>query len=132
MGTLALTDLLQDIESVHSKKTRNLLFTITKNKAINIIKHETVKTDKLHELIVLSNQEILHEYLEEREVIVKLSRLILQLPERKQLVLRLQYGNEYPFDKIAKILKLSPENVRQLSSRARKKLKELLADKEIL
>lgn len=127
---LAVVDLLQDIESIHSKKTRNLLFTITKNKALNVMKHETVKSNQLHQLVDLSQQEILQDSLEQQEIILQLSHLVLQLPEREQLVLRLQYGNEYPFDKIASILELSPEAVRTLSSRARKKIKKQFSEKE--
>ncbi|MEO5969937.1 MAG: sigma-70 family RNA polymerase sigma factor [Bdellovibrionia bacterium] len=47
------------------------------------------------------------------------------LPDSQREVLQLRFGNELSFDEIAQKLKTTPSNVRQLTSRAVRKLKAL-------
>lgn len=54
-----------------------------------------------------------------------ISRMILLLPPSQQRVIRLSIFNECSNDEIAGITGESPSNVRQLLSRARRKIKEL-------
>lgn len=54
-----------------------------------------------------------------------IDRIIESLPERQQTVIRLSAYGGCPNDEISSLTGLSPDNVRQLLSRARRKLKEI-------
>ena len=50
------------------------------------------------------------------------------LPEQYRQIIYLYYYEEYNSNEIAEILKLSPDNVRQILSRARKQIKAILKE----
>ena len=56
---------------------------------------------------------------------------IRALPDRYRQIIHLYYFEEYNSNEIAGILKLSPDNVRQILSRARKQLREELKEEKL-
>ena len=67
---------------------------------------------------------------EGRESLAIISRMIISLPENQQRILKLSSFGGYSNQEIATMTGLSDENVRQLLSRARKKLRELFQEYE--
>ena len=61
---------------------------------------------------------------EESELISAISTL----PEQYRQIIHLYYYEEYNSKEIAEIMKMTPDNVRQILSRARKQLKEIMEE----
>lgn len=133
---LILAENLERIDGVNNKKTWNYIVTILKNKCFDWLrkqKHyqyademddsgkregktgDIFKNDLEEEIIAGEEQEIL-------------MKLIINLRYPYKEVLYLQYYNEMGSREIGEILSISPENVRQIASRARKILKEKMIE----
>ena len=69
---------------------------------------------------------------EDKERLRQMLNLINQLPSDQQKVLRLKAFDDLTTEEIANKLQLQPDNVRQLLSRARKRLRELAQKQELL
>lgn len=78
---------------------------------------ENTRTDILEELMKKEQHRVLY-------------RALMQLPSPKREVLQLQYFSGLHLKEIAKVLQISPENARVLSSRARKELKAKLEEED--
>lgn len=133
---LILAENLERIDGVNNKKTWNYIVTILKNKCFDWLrkqKHyqyedemsgsgkregktgDIFKNDLEEEIIAGEEQETL-------------MKLITNLRYPYKEVLYLQYYNEMGSREIGEILSISPENIRQIASRARKKLKEKMIE----
>lgn len=60
-----------------------------------------------------------------------LSKLIRQLPSEQQDVLRLQYYYDYSYQQISQLIGKREATIRQMSLRAKKKLRQMLEEREI-
>lgn len=69
---------------------------------------------------------------EEKDRLRHLLGLMDQLPSDQQKVLRMKAIDDLETDEIAKRMNVTPENVRQLLSRARKRLRELAQKQELI
>lgn len=126
---LILAENLERINGVNEKRTWNYIATILKNICFDWLrkqkhyqyadeegkKGDIFKNDLEEEIIAGEEQEIL-------------MKLIINLRYPYKEVLYLQYYNEMGSREIGEILSISPENVRQIASRARKKLKEKMIE----
>lgn len=97
---------------------KSFALTLTRNRAIDIVRRRTFSelTDNL------ANQEV---DTTDTDSIAFLHTAISSLPPVQQKVLRLSTYGELSAAEIARIMNLTPENIRQLLSRSRKKLREL-------
>lgn len=100
------------------------LLIVTTNESKNIFKNVWHKRVILNDE-TLQNEIDLNTSLKEDE----LSKALLQLPLRYRNVIYLYYYDGYKIEEISEILKLNLSNVKSILSRGRKKLKNLLEDK---
>ena len=102
------------------------LYTIARNTLIDYYRSQKqieVSFEDLPEIADLEGTELYHE-------VGQLEALLSALPDEYQKVLRLRFVEELSIAKVAQIMKKKEENIRAISSRAIKKLAELLADSD--
>lgn len=128
---LALTKHLDKVKDPHSSKTRNFMATITKSKAIDMLRRKKPAYDEaLDESFIHDTREdILDEYIQ-KEAHERLVRAIKSLPLSYRTVLEYKYLHELTEREIADILDATPKAVNVRIFRGRKKLRELLLDEE--
>jgi len=103
-------------------KFSSWLYTIARNSIIDyyrIAKHQEISFEDLPEIADLEGDEPYRE-------IGELEKALAKLPEDYAKVLRLRFVEQVSIAKIAQILKKKEDNVRALTSRALKRLKEVL------
>lgn len=114
------------------KEMLPFLLTVVKNLCLDRLRQKQTKEENLE----MSNIEDVRQNtsqhpldiddeVEEKDKLRHLVGLIDQLPPDQQKVLRLKAFDELTTEEIAKQMSIQPDNVRQLLSRARKKLREL-------
>lgn len=126
---IALIENLEKIQEVSCHKTWNYIVTIVKNKSFNLLKQKkkVLPSDMDEELEKADgDQKNLGEMAEEQEMAEVLAELIKELPFPYKEVLYLQYVNGMDQQSIAEVLDKSHDNIRQISLRARSKLKKRL------
>lgn len=124
----------EKIEDVSGQRTWNFIVTIVKNKSINLYnyKKKHTKTEYQDSIeIHFSFSESMELMLEKKEIARLLAELIKQLPYPYKDVLYLQYYNELKGNEIANILGKTPDNIRQISRRAKKLLEKELAERRV-
>ncbi|GAA3648489.1 RNA polymerase sigma factor [Asaccharospora irregularis] len=124
----------EKIEDVSGQKTWNFIVTIVKNKSINLYNYKKNHTkieyqDNIE--IHFRFSESMELMIEKKEISNLLSELVKQLPHPYKDVLYLQYYNELKGIEIASILDKTPDNIRQISRRAKKLLEKELANRGI-
>ena len=103
--------------------------TTVRNKALNVRRHkkslEEVELDEtwMQEDILEDGPDLLLAGYEQKEALIK---LLKQLKSPYKEVLALQYYHELSAAEIGKLLGKSPDNIRHISMRAKKKLQSLL------
>lgn len=123
----ALTRHMDKIEDVDSTRTRNFLVTIVKSKAIDIMRKKTRGNLEYLEEIETDEtwQDALDTYIE-REQLSRIVTAIRSLDENYRVVLEYRFLHGLSEKETASILGLTEKNLSVRTSRARKKLKELL------
>lgn len=121
---LRLVDRLDMVDEENVYATRAFLTVITEHIAIDLYrkrKREKWTSYEDMELYLTSEEPPM----QENEVL----DAIFRMPVNYAKVLELRYARECTDEEIAELLKISPENVRQRISRAKKKLYEILEEK---
>ena len=129
---VVLIEHLNKIDKIYDYRTWGYVSSIVRSRAINYYNREKRKTSFAPEDYDdwESDSKDPLSYMIEDEEGKTLVNFIRELPYPQREVIYLQYVNELKSKEIAQILELTPENVRQLSRRAKLKLKALLAGKE--
>ena len=138
---LKLLDNLHMIDSFESDRTKNLVFTFTKNMAINERKKQKrrfrevlpdVLMDEDGEFIWTSGPAVdfkafedIYGFGEETE------ELFSQLNETDKDILRLKFGAEYSNREIAQLLNMTEENVKKRYQRMKKRMAQILDEREV-
>lgn len=137
-------DLLQDVmmklwqirDSLPpDKELLPFLLTVVRNLCLDRLRSRQIKDDTIEDVdISLDYLQPLDidDKVEEKDRLRHLLGLINQLPPDQQKVLRLRAIDDLSTDEIAKQLNITPENVRQLLSRARKRLREMAQKQELI
>lgn len=137
-------DLLQDVmmklwqirDSLPpDKELLPFLLTVVRNLCLDRLRSRQIKDDTIEDVdITLDYIQPLDidDKVEEKDRLRHLLGLINQLPPDQQKVLRLRAIDDLSTDEIAKQLNITPENVRQLLSRARKRLREMAQKQELI
>lgn len=122
---LSIVDKMDRIHDTKCNETKAFLMIIVKNKAIDIYRRknkiqfvELVENDDYY---CIADPEIPEDC--EYSVLSKLKPFVRD-------VLILKYGYEYSNDEVAQMLNSTPEAVRKAAWRARKKLKEMVEEKD--
>lgn len=126
---------MDDIDEEEEQKTKSYLSIITQNIAIDMYRK---KSREWKRNISYDEYEVFIEDPEGQDFEVKadvdairLAAAIEKLPPHYAEVIRLTYAYGYGSEKVAELLNISSENVRQRLVRARKKLAELLDKTDI-
>lgn len=137
-------DLLQDVmmklwqirdNLPPDKELLPFLLTVVRNLCLDRLRSRQIKDDTIEDVdITLDYIQPLDidDKVEEKDRLRHLLGLINQLPPDQQKVLRLRAIDDLSTDEIAKQLNITPENVRQLLSRARKRLREMAQKQELI
>lgn len=125
---LAVIDILGTIDLTDEIKVQNMMITIVKNRALNFLKkkNRAVLAGEETEKAQTFGQPC--SAIDNLELAEALAGLIRQLPPEQQDVLRLQYYYDYSYQQIARLIGKQEPAVRQISSRAKKKLRQLLEE----
>lgn len=123
----AIIENFEKIYDVSCHKTWNYIVTIVKNKAINLYnekkRHENISYEENWEK---DSEEQPLDIMVKKEQIQILAMILEQLPYPYKEVIYLQYYNELSGEEIGKVIGKSPENVRKISQRAKKMMKDQL------
>src|SRR6266478_5844755 len=110
----------------HNGEPATWLFTVCRNRALNVCRKERRMMYLDEELIEFreGEQPMPFERLEEEEAAAFLTRIIGTLPSRQQEVLRLKFQNDLSYRQIADITKTTTNNVGVLIHTALKTLRQ--------
>lgn len=123
---LALTRHMNKIQDVNAASTRNFLATITKNKALDMLrKHTEEPAEDLPEQADPCGGDALDQYIC-REGYEEICKAVAGLDEIYRVVFEYKYLHELSDKEIADLLGITPKTVNVRIFRARKKLQALL------
>lgn len=110
----------------HNGEPATWLFTVCRNRALNICRKEKRMTFLDDELIAACRDEqpMPFQRLEQREASGFLLKIVATLPPRQQEVLQLKFQNDLSYQQIAEITKTSANNVGVLIHTALKTLRQ--------
>ena len=109
-----------------------LSVTIVKNLSINKLKLLKRETGELESLQMTDEETSLSHRLEMRDQLNHVMKIIAQLPDLQQSILRMKHIDGYEVDEIAELTGSTPEAIRMNLSRGRKRVKELFLNLERL
>ncbi len=127
---LTLTENLDKMMDNPPHKNWNYILTIVKNKSYNLYKKKKLEAEKglrrsEQNQIFVEELDVRMAKIEQRELLLK---LLKQMRKPYQDVLLLQYYHELDVMEIAEILSKTPDNVRHISMRAKRKLQSMLEE----
>ncbi|MCI8591291.1 MAG: RNA polymerase sigma factor [Lachnospiraceae bacterium] len=125
---MALLDLLDRIHEEDCHKTWNYIVTIVKNKCFNYLKKQKKVQLSQEDIFCEDTRPDIAETVVHRDMAEVLVCAVQKLKYPYKEVIYLYYYNGLSAREIGSMLGLSDENVRQIASRARKKLKERLLE----
>ena len=102
-----------------------LSVTMTKHLCLNRLKNNQREREDLDGLVFIDNNLSPVEQLEQKDSITQVERIIDQLPDLQQAVLRMKHIDGMEIDEIADLTGSTPEAIRMNLSRARRKVKEI-------
>jgi len=102
-----------------------LSVTMTKNLCLNRLKVNHREHNDLNGLVCIDSNLSPDEQLEQKDNVVQVMRIIDQLPDSQQAMLRMKHIEGLEINEIAVLTCSTPEAIRMNLSRARKKVKEL-------
>ncbi len=103
--------------------------TMTKNFCLDRLKSKQAGNLKLVHSNYQDENTSLQKQLEARDSVDWVQKIMEELPEQQKLVLQLRDVEEYEFEEISEMLDMQPTAVRVALSRARKAVREKLAQK---
>jgi RNA polymerase sigma factor (sigma-70 family) len=101
-----------------------LTITMTKNYCLDRLKSKQASNLQLVHSNYTSREAGLDKTTEDRDHLRWIEKIINELPETQKMVVQLREIEELEFEEIAKIMETSPENIRVILSRARKRIRE--------
>lgn len=125
---MALLKLLDKIHEDDCHKTWNYIATIVKNKCFNYLKKQKKIQLSDEDIFYENTQPDIAETVLHKDTAEVLACAVQKLKYPYKEVIYLHYYNGLSAREISSILELSDENVRQIASRARRKLKEKLLE----
>ncbi|OUO29592.1 sigma-70 family RNA polymerase sigma factor [Eubacterium sp. An3] len=128
---LILTDHMDKVMNDDTFKNWSYLVTILRHSCFNVLrKQEKINFHNMEtDFAGISSGNNIEADIVGKEKIEVLRDLIRQLNYPYREVIILQYYNQLKSKDIARVLNLTPENVRQIATRARKQLKDQLTER---
>lgn len=121
---IAIADNFEKVKSIPCHKIESYIVIIVRNTSINIYNQNKKSAERFSELD--DNQTSVEMNFFENIDMEELIRIISALPLIYKDILFLRYCDEYTYEEIANMLKISNETVRKRIERAKKLLKEEL------
>ncbi len=135
-GLLALYERIDLIRSLEAKALTSYIITTIRNTAFNCLRkkklinrHFMYLSDYNAETVSATDD--VERIAEARDQLDIVHRIINTLSEKEQAVIRLKFEIGLEDKEIAEILDISPENIRQIISRARKRIRDALHREEV-
>lgn len=128
---LSLAEHFEKYSKLSCREMGGLCVTITKHKAIDILRQRQHLSDRELEQLVLHYPDAEHdpqEQLERDEKTKRLRRIMEQLPEVMKITLDLKYYYQYDNREIADLMEVSLKTVEMRLYRAKIKMRELMED----
>lgn len=101
-----------------------LTITMTKNYCLDRLKSKQASNLQLVHSNYTSREAGLDKTTEDQDHLKWVEKIINELPATQKMVVQLREIEELEFEEIAKIMETSPENIRVILSRARKRIRE--------
>ena len=111
------------------KNVEAFAMTMTKNFCLDRLKSKQAGNLKLVHSNYQEKGSLLDKQIEAKDSINWVQKIMEELPEQQKLVLQLRDVEEYDFDEIGEMLDMQPTAIRVALSRARKTIREKLAQK---
>lgn len=112
------------------QKNWNYILTIVKNKSYNLLKRRKYCSDR--EFVIEMLEDVMDEELDRKIIQIEQKEIVRDALKRMNKTYRdiliLQYYHEMNITEIARLFGKTPDNIRHLSLRAKKKLKNLLME----
>lgn len=126
---------IQKIGDVNSKETKNYVYKIAKNTAINFynqLKKEKTVTKPYDEMVInIIDEKSVTETIAHQDMNEELEAWVERLGERDKDIISLKYGLEWSDGQIAEHYEITEQAVRQRLSRARKRLADIIEENNI-
>lgn len=103
--------------------------TMTKNFCLDRLKSKQAGNLKLVHSNYQEKGSLLQKQIEAKDSVSWVQKIMQELPEQQKMVLQLRDVEEYDYDEIGEMLDMQPTAVRVALSRARKSVREKLAQK---
>ncbi len=117
------------------EQAKSFLFTTARNAALNLLRHQKLKTakgiDMTEALQHQSEEEHFFDKLVLTELMIIVSEEVQRLPEKQQAVFRLTYFEDKTTEEISQELDITPEAVYNNKKRAVEKLRAILKSKDL-
>ncbi len=121
---------IDKITEVSSKETKNYIYKIAKNTAINFynkIKKEQAVTKEYDEMVInIIDEKDAIEIIARQDMSEELENCLSLLSDSDKDIISLKYGLEWSDQQIAKHYEITEQSVRQRLSRARKRLANII------
>ncbi len=111
------------------KNVEAFAMTMTKNFCLDRLKSKQAGNLKLVHSNYQEKGSLLQKQIEAKDSVNWVQKIMEELPEQQKLVLQLRDVEEYDFDEIGEMLDMQPTAIRVALSRARKTIREKLAQK---
>lgn len=127
---LKLSQNMSKIDDIHSKRSRNFVYSVTKNQAISIYRKRKLDEDVqfAESLNYVAGDIDIAAFGNEHGFSDEIIAAISQLDEQDKDILCYKYGDEYSGKEIAKIIGRSPDYVYKRLQRATTKLEKILLE----
>lgn len=107
-----------------------LATTMTKHLSLNRLKVRERKQEEWGELMIVHEAPSPHTLLEEKDTVAQVMRIIDQLPDLQQTVLRMKHVDCLEVEEIAQLIGATLDAVRMNLSRARRRVKDIYSQME--
>ncbi len=111
------------------KNVEAFAMTMTKNFCLDRLKSKQAGNLKLAHRNYRERGSLLQKQIEAKDSVNWVQKIMEELPEQQKLVVQLRDVEEYDFDEIGEMLDMQPTAIRVALSRARKTIREKLAQK---
>lgn len=111
-------------------KSSTLLYRITYNHTIDLLRRRKPRSCELNEEIVSEPTQETNQEINKEQIIVQLDRAISTLDIEDQAILTLFYTEEKTIEEISKIATLSTANIKVRLHRIRKKLHTIISEQD--
>lgn len=106
------------------------LMKVARNRALDVLRSSSYRSERIESAVCMESGSGMYDEIDGRDRVAQVRKIVRGLPEQQRSVFILRDIMEYDMGDIALILDIREANVRQLLSRARRKIREYLLNNE--